>query len=128
VIQRVTGVLLDTDEARYLVEVLEHAVRIARPSARVADITRRLRRTVDAANAAANGNANGRAPEPDPGHIRAHDLLTAGDAARVIECTTANIRWLRQHGHLPAHRAGNRFLYPAAAVVEYAEHRASKRR
>lgn len=76
----------------------------------------------------ANRSANGRDTQTDPGDIRAHDLLTAGDAVRVIGCTTANVRYLRQHGHLPAHRAGSRWLYPAAAVIDYGERRASKRR
>jgi hypothetical protein len=125
------GVFITADDAALLADVLDTACRTMRPSARVADLARRLRQTVDRAAPAsdgANGSANARAPQPDPGDIRAHDLLTAGDAARVIECTTANIRYLREHGHLPAHRAGSRWLYPAAAVVDYAERRASKRR
>lgn len=125
------GVFIDLADAQYLVEVLDHAARVGRPSARVEDVTRRLRRTVDKAaaiGAGANGSANARAFPPDPGDIRAHDLLTAGDAAAVIDCTTSNVRWLRQRGHLPAHRAGGRWLYPAAAVIGYAERRASKRR
>lgn len=124
------GVFIDLDEARYLVEVLEQAARIGRPSARVADVTRRLRRTCDkaaAASATANESANGRDTQPNTGDIRAHDLLTAGEAARVIGCTPANVRWLRQRGHLPAHRAGSRWLYPAAAVIGYAERRAARR-
>ncbi|ORV65301.1 hypothetical protein AWC03_02840 [Mycobacterium europaeum] len=130
-IQRFSGVLLDLDEADYLADVLEHAARLGRPSARVDDLIRRLRREVgksEAPSADANKNVSARANQPDPGQVRAHDLLTAAEAAAVIGCSGANVRYLRAHGHLPAHRAGSRWLYPAAPVVEYAEHRASKRR
>lgn len=121
------GVILTDDEARYLVEVLEHATRIAQPSARVTDITRRLRRTVDAASGGANGSAKGRALQPNPGEIRAHDLLTAGEASTILGCSTSNVRYLRHKGLLPAHRAGSRWLYPAATVVARAERLAAKR-
>lgn len=126
-IQRFSGVLLDDDEARYLAEVLEHAARIGRPSARVDDLIRRLRRVVRT-SADANETQTGCAKNPDPGHLRAYDLLGAAEAARIIGCTTANVRYLRQHGHLPAHRAGSRWLYPAATVVEYAERKAARGR
>lgn len=124
------GVFVTADDAVLLADTLDAACRTMRPSARVADLARRLRRTVDAAtetHPGANETANGRDTTPDPGDIRAHDLLSAGDAARVIGCTTSNVRWLRQRGHLPAHRAGGRWLYPAAAVIRYTEQRASKR-
>ncbi|ASW99443.1 DNA-binding protein [Mycobacterium intracellulare subsp. chimaera] len=52
--------------------------------------------------------------------------LAATEAARIIGCSTANVRYLRARGVLPAHRAGSRWLYPAAPVVDYAERRASR--
>jgi excisionase family DNA binding protein len=127
---RATGVILTDEEARYLADVLDAACRAMRPSPRVADLARQLRRTVGtpaATNASANESANGRDTQPDPGDIRGHDLLTAGEAARILECSTANVRYLRQRGHLPAHRAGSRWLYPAAAVVARAERQAARR-
>jgi len=123
------GVFITADDAALIADVLDTACRTMRPSPRVADLARRLRRTVDKAAAAspsANESANGRDVQPDPGDIRAHDLLTAGEAARVIGCTPTNVRWLRQRGHLPAHRAGGRWLSPAAAVIKYSERRAAR--
>lgn len=129
-IQRFSGVLLDMQEAAYLADVLEHAARIGRPSARVDNLIRRLRRVVGepgAPSADANGIGKECATQPDPGHLRAYDLLAAAEAARIIGCSTANVRYLRARGHLPAHRAGSRWLYPAAPVVEYAERKAARR-
>jgi hypothetical protein len=127
VITSLSGVFLDLDDARYLVEVLEHAGRIARPSPRVADIIRRLRRTVDATNASANENVRARANQDDVGQTRAYDLLSAGEAARILGCSTANLRYLQRKGVLPAHRAGSRWLYPAEPVVARAERQARRR-
>lgn len=120
-IQRFAGVMLDIDEARYLVAALEHASRVARPSPRVADITRRLR----LACGSAKETQVCCALPTDLRHLGAHDLLTAGEVARIIGCTTANVRYLRGRNQLPAHRAGNRWLYPAEPVVVYAERRAA---
>ncbi|WP_408632698.1 helix-turn-helix domain-containing protein [Mycobacterium saskatchewanense] len=92
---------------------------------------RRLRREVPkqgAPSASANESVSGRAKNRDPGEVRAYDLLTTAEAAAVIGCSTANVRYLRRHGHLPAHRTGSRWLYPAATVIEYGERRTSKRR
>lgn len=128
-IQRFTGILIDVEEAGFLADVLEHAARIGGPSPKVDHLIRRLRRAVGEAGLAsggANETANIKRPQPDPGHLRAYDLLAAADAARIIGCSTANVRYLRARGHLPAHRAGSRWLYPAAPVVEYAERRAKR--
>jgi hypothetical protein len=125
VIQRFSGVLLTDDDARYLADVLDAACRSMRPSPRVAQLTARLRKTVSA-SASANKTANARANHDDPGEVRAHDLLTAGEAAAILGCTTANLRYLRARGHLPAYRAGGRWLYPAAPVVARAERKSAR--
>lgn len=114
-----------------MADVLEHAARLGQPSARVADLIRRLRREVgkpDPAYVDVSENRKGRANQPDPGEVRGHDLLTATEAAAIIGCTGANVRYLRRNGHLPAHRTGSRWVYPAATVIAYAERRASKPR
>jgi hypothetical protein len=121
VIQRFSGVLLDADEAAYLVEALEHASRVARPSPRVADITRRLR----SACGTLAVRARRCALPTDLRQLSAHDLLTAGEAALIIRCTTSNVRYLRSRNHLPARRVGSRWLYPAESVVVYAERKAA---
>jgi excisionase family DNA binding protein len=121
VIENLRGVYLDIEEARYLAEVLEHAARIGNPSPRVADLIARLRKVVDTANEPASGRDNGR----DPGNYRAYDLCTCAEAAGILACSTANVRYLRSKGRLPAHRVGGRWLYPVRAVERLAE---SKRR
>lgn len=108
-----------------MAEVLEHAARVGRPSARVDDLIRRLRRAAGPSEDA-NEAAKGKRPQPDPGHLRVHDLVDTAHAARIIGCSTANVRYLRARGVLPAHRAGSRFLFPAQPVVEYAERRAAR--
>jgi excisionase family DNA binding protein len=129
VIQRFTGVLLTEDDARYLLGVLDYVTQRDQPAPRLADAIRRLRIAVgkpDTANASANENVKDRAIQRDPGEVRAHDLLAAGAAASVIGCSTANVRYLRKRGRLPAHRVGSRWLFPAAPVVEYAERKAAR--
>jgi hypothetical protein len=125
VIQRFSGVLLTVDDARYLADVLDAACRVTRPSPRVTQLAARLRKAAGT-SASANETASARANDADPGEIRAHDLLTAGEAAAILGCSPANVRYLRAHGHLPAHSAGGRWLYPAAPVVGRAERKAAR--
>ncbi|WP_372585484.1 helix-turn-helix domain-containing protein [Mycobacterium avium] len=129
VIQRVTGgVLLSDDAAAYLLRVVEQAAHIRQPSARVVDLIRRLRRELGKP-ASTHAIANGvRAKKPDLGDLLDYDLLTAAEAAAVIGCSTANVGYLRRHRHLPARRAGSRWLYSATGVAAYAESRASQLR
>lgn len=124
-IQRFSGVLLTEDDARYLADVLDAACRSMRASPRVAQLAARLRKAAGT-SAGANETASARAIDDDPGELRGHDLLTAGEAAAILGCSPANVRYLRSHRHLPAHRAGSRWLYPAAPVVERAERKAAR--
>lgn len=123
-IQRFSGVVLDLDEARTLLEVLENASRVSRPGARAQDITRRLRSACgDATKTARRG-----ALPTDLRQLSVHDLLTAGEAALIIGCGVANVRYLRARNHLRACRVGSRWLYPAEPVVVYAERKAARLR
>ncbi|MCW2685513.1 MAG: hypothetical protein JWR37_403 [Mycobacterium sp.] len=121
------GVFISDDDARLLADVLDTACRQMRPAARVADLARRLRLTVDSSSASANRTQTGRAGSPDPGDIRAYDLLGPAEVAAVLGCSVSNVRYLRRRGLLPAHRAGSRYLFPAATVVARAERIAARK-
>jgi hypothetical protein len=120
-IQRFAGVVLNVEDACTLLEVLENASKVSRPGARAQDITRRLRSAIGSANKPQNRCAL----PADLGQLSVHDLLTAGEVALIIGCTTANVRYLRSRNHLPARRVGSRWLYPAEPVVVYAERKAA---
>lgn len=118
------GVFLDVAEAQVLVALLERACEVSQPSPRALDATRRLRKMTNSATPAQTG----RAQSADDGHLGPYDLVSAAEAADLLGCSLANVRHLRARGRIPAHRAGGVWLYPAAAIVAYAEQRRVSRR
>ncbi|KUI13456.1 hypothetical protein AU191_16840 [Mycolicibacterium acapulense] len=124
------GVYLTVDDAAYLADVLDHVCRTVHPSARLADLARRLRKSCVALTPTQESSRNHLRDvhsEPDVSHHAAYDLLDTDEAARLLNCSAANIRDLVRRGRLPAHRAGNRWLIPARLVVERAERQAARR-
>ncbi|KUH89803.1 helix-turn-helix domain-containing protein [Mycobacterium sp. IS-1556] len=129
-ITNLRGVFLDAEDADYVVRALELLARTGRPSARLEHVTARLRKTVAALTVQnRNGSetaslvgtaANSRNPAR-------YDLVTTGEAARILGITPNGVRYLARQGRLPAHHTGTRWLYPALAVVERAERQAAKR-
>lgn len=129
-IERVSGVLLDAAEAQFVLDALQALPAGCRPSARLADVIGRLRRSVEKLSAAQeNTCADVRKldPQQDSGHIATYDLVDTGEAARILGCTPANVRDLARRGRIPAHRAAERWLYPARSVIVLAERRAARR-
>lgn len=122
-------VLLDSEAAGYLAEALSRFFAVlsehgSRPSAQLVDAQAKLRNAaVSASGSARNGSTSvsyvgGRRGSV---HSGAYDLVDSGEAARILGCTPANVRDLARRGRLPSHRAGGRWLYPAAAVEQRAQ-------
>lgn len=124
------GVYLTVDDAGYLADALDHVCRTAHPSARLADLARRLRKSCAALTPTQEIGRNHLRDvqsELDVSDHRAYDLLDTDEAARLLGCSAANVRDLVRRGRLPGHRAGNRWLLPARVVVERAERQAARR-
>lgn len=129
-IERVSGVLLPPDDARYLLDALDALLQGRHPAPRLSDFIERLRRMAgklaiaqeDTAVCARKVDA-----QQDSGDIALYDLLDSREAAEILGCTQSNVRDLANRGRIPSYRAGGRRVYPAASVVALAEHRAARR-
>ncbi|ORW02483.1 helix-turn-helix domain-containing protein [Mycobacterium kyorinense] len=124
------GLYLTVDDAAYLADFLDHVCRSMRPSPRLADFARRLRKSCAALTPAQENGRNhlrGVHSELDVSDHAAYDLVDTDEAARLLGCSAANVRDLVRRGRLPARRAGNRWLLPARVVVERAERKAGRR-
>lgn len=130
-IGRVSGVLLEADDARYLLDALDALLQGGRrPSPRLADFIARLRRNAETLSPTQEDTLAGvrkLGVQQDSDNTAAYDLLDTAEAAAILGCTSANVRDLASRGRLPRHRAGGRWLYPARSVVALAESRAAKR-
>jgi hypothetical protein len=98
VITRVTGVLLDADDARYLADLLDHLCITARPSARLAHVAARLRKSCDSLTPTQGNRLRGVQPEPDASQHAPYDLVDTDEAARLLGCSPANVRDLIRRG------------------------------
>lgn len=130
-IEKLSGVVLDLEDARYALAAFDELLRGRRPSARLADFIARLRKTVKSGVSDAKSGVC-LSPVPEKfgaqhvsGHTAPYDLLDTREAAAVLGITPNAVRDLRRRGRLPAHKAGGRWLYPAASVVARAERRAA---
>ncbi|MDO0975989.1 helix-turn-helix domain-containing protein [Mycolicibacterium frederiksbergense] len=129
-IERVSGVLLHSDDARYLLDALDALLIGRTPTARLGVFIERLRRNAEKlAPTQENTSLNARNVDlqQNSGHIAQYDLVDSAEAARILGCTPANVRDLARRGRIPRHRAGRGWVYPAASVVALAEKRAAKR-
>jgi len=130
VIERVNGVLLDADDARYLLGALDALLAERTASPRLNALVARLRRIAEKLAPTQEDTpldvrkVDG---QGDSGHIAPYDLVDTREAAAILGCTSANVRDLARRGKLPRHRAGRGWVYPAASVVALAEKRAAKR-
>lgn len=127
----VRGVLLSPDDARFAVEAFAALLRDRRPSAQLADFIERLQARTDAATGVSGrgtgDHARNIAAQPGSPDYLPYDVLTSAEVAAIVGVSPNGARDLARRGRLAAHRAGGRWLYPAAAVVAYAERRAARR-
>lgn len=129
-IERVSGILLEPADARYLLDAFDALLRDRRPSAQLAQFVDRLRRTVakaDVSSPPTGVHARELGGQRNSGHYAPYDVLATAEVAAILGITGNGVRDLARRGTIPAHRAGGRWLYPATAVVALAEHRAAKR-
>ena len=124
-------VLLDGDDARYLLRVLDQFVSVHASQGLAPNETLKAAKA-KLAKAVASASDSGRnacvdvrllGDQQDSPHTKPYDLLDTGEAASILGCTPANVRDLARRGSLRGHRAGGRWLYPAASVVARAERR-----
>ena len=122
------GVLLTVHDVRALLVMLDDAKQhVPAIQPRAAHTINQLRAAVGRL-AQTTGNAQcGVTGGNEPVDYAAYDLVDSAQAATILGITPGGVRYLADAGILPAHRAGGRWLYPARAVVERAEQRASRR-
>ena len=127
-IQRVSGVLLDLDEARYVAAALEHLCKVLRdngrqPRPRLESLHTKLRKTSAATGVSAvNVSACGASGE-DSGEDAGYATVTTAEAARIIGVSASGVRDMARRGRIRAHRPRGRWLDDSAAVELLAERR-----
>ena len=121
------GVFLTLDDAGYLADLLDHLCRTQQPSARLAHLSNRMRKSCDSLTPTQGNRLRGVQSQPDPGDPAAYDLVDAAEAARLLGITPAGVRDLLRRGKLPGVRRGGRWMLPARVVVERAERRGARR-
>lgn len=130
---RASGVLLDGDDVAYVLAALDKLLQGRRASAQLADFIARLRKAAKSvvpqpdSDVSTGESARLLGVQTDSRHTALYDLLGSAEVAKVLGCTSGNVRDLRARGRLPAHKAGGRWLYPAAAVIARAERQAARR-
>jgi hypothetical protein len=128
VIEVGAGIHLSVEDVRALLEVLESACRVARPDARAEHVITQLRRIVRKTDSPVSRDLRCRADGYDTAHHRLYDVVDSAEAASLLSISQAGVRDLRRRGQLPGHRAGGRWLYPVATIIERAERKAAARR
>lgn len=123
------GVLLEVSEAEVLIASIEDLCRRSgrQPSGRLALIVAKLRKVV--------ANTDGLTPKSvsllgnqsvSSSHC-AYDLVTSGEAARIMGISAHGVRDLRRRGVLTGHYTGTRWLYPLRVIEARAERQAARR-
>lgn len=123
------GVLLDVAEAAVLVGTIEDLCRRTgrQPSGRLDPIVAKLRKVVANTDGLTAKSVSLFGIEADSDQHCAYDLVTSGEAARILGIGAHGVRDLRRRGVLTAHFTGTRWLYPLRVVEARAEHQAAKR-
>lgn len=123
------GLVLDVSEAAVLVAAVEDLCRRTgrQPSGRLAPIVAKLRKVVANTDGLTPKSVSLLGNQPDSGSHCAYDLVTSGEAARIMGISAHGVRDLRRRGVLPAHHTGTRWLYPLRVVEARAERHAARR-
>lgn len=124
-IRAVEGVMLSVRDAKDLADAISHlgalaAERGSRLTARMVDLRTQLLTAIS--DGGTDDDARTSVPQGDWMPLSAHDLLDTATAARLLGCTTGNVRDLARRGTLPAHRTGGRWLLEADAVHRHVQH------
>lgn len=130
-IARVSGVLLDADEASYLARALDLLAKLlaeqrSHPTARLTAVTTKLRKAAENAGDSArsvSGTARKIAAQQDSVDDPVHATLGTSEAARILGITPNAARDLARRRRIPAEHTGTRWRFDAAAVIVEAERR-----
>lgn len=98
----------------------------SQPTQRLHEVTTRIGKSValsDVSRRNASGNVRIPGGQGNSWEDTAHAVLNTTQAARILQCTPANVRDLARRQVLPARRSGGRWVYPAEAVQRRAAER-----
>jgi excisionase family DNA binding protein len=131
VIEHVAGTLLSSEDADYVAKALDLLRGIltdqgSRPTPRLDAVAEKLRRTV--AKTGVSGPKTGAdarfvASQGNSADHQGYAFVDTDQAARILGCSTNNVRDLARRGALPARQAGGRWIFDAEAVMRRAERR-----
>ncbi|WP_167373992.1 helix-turn-helix domain-containing protein [Mycobacterium paraffinicum] len=121
--------LLDVSEAAVLAAAIEDLCRRTgrQPSGRLGLIVAKLRKVVANTDGSTTKTVRLFGVQGDSDQHCAYDLVTSGEAARILGISAHGVRDLRRRGVLAGHHTGTRWLYPLRIVEARAERRAAKR-
>lgn len=123
------GVLLEVSDAEVLVATIEDLCRRTgrQPSGRLGPIVAKLRKVVANADGLHPKTVRSLGSKANSAQHYAYDLVSSGEAARILGISAHGVRDLRRRGQLPAHHTGTRWLYPLRVVEARAERQAARR-
>jgi len=122
-------VVIDVSEAAVLVGTIEDLCRRMRrqPTGRLGPIIAKLRRAIAESDGSAAKTVRPLGAAANPAEDCTYDLVSTGEAARILGISAHGVRDLVRRGQLPAHNTGTRWLLPARLVVARAERQAARR-
>lgn len=123
------GVVLDVSEAAVLADTIEDLCRRTgrHPSGRLGPIVAKLRKVVANTDGLTPKSVSLLGNQPVSSSHCAYDLVTSGEAARILGISAHGVRDLRRRGILAGHYTGTRWLYPLRVVEARAERQAARR-
>ncbi|WP_419224193.1 helix-turn-helix domain-containing protein [Gordonia sp. CPCC 206044] len=121
-IEPISGVLVDVDDAHELVRVIDAYGQLLaeshrRPSARLTALRDRLSRAetrVTRRNTPAGARKPGSQQDSEAPSV--YDVIDTGQAAALLGITADGVRDLARRGRIPARKIGGRWCLDAAAV------------
>jgi hypothetical protein len=126
------GVLLAVSDAEALVATIEDLCRRTgrQPSGPLGPLLVRVRKAIETV-----ANTDGLHPKTvrllgskaNPDQHCAYDLVSSGEAARILGISAHGVRDLRRRGVLTGHYTGTRWVYPLRVVEARAERKAPGR-
>ncbi|AWT55805.1 helix-turn-helix domain-containing protein [Mycolicibacterium smegmatis] len=123
------GVLLEVSEAAVLLATIEDLCRRTgrQPTGRLGPLITKLRRATAESDGSATNTVRSFGNREDSAEHCAYDLVSTGEAARILGISAHGVRDLVRRGQLPAHNTGTRWLLPVRLVERRAERQAARR-
>ncbi|WP_328856362.1 helix-turn-helix domain-containing protein [Williamsia herbipolensis] len=126
--ERVSGVLLDDSDVRTTHQALQVFSTLLeqngqRPTARLTALIAKYGAYASQIGPNASRNARNVAQQPDSVNSEAYAVIDTAEAARILGISPNGVRDRARRGSIPARRAGGRWIYPAATIIDLAERR-----